>query len=247
MKREDLEEWLNTKWLGRNLQMMEETDSTNQRAKTAAATGEQEGLVIVAEQQTSGRGRRGRGWISPPGENIYMTMLLRPAFDPGRAPMLTLLAACAAARAAMEPGHESPRIKWPNDLVIGGKKIVGILTEMGMKKSRPDYVIIGVGINCNQTTFSGGLEQKATSLKKEYGHDVCREKVIARFLNEFEELYEGFVQYGSCVCKAGIREASGKPGGTGACAGARTGVDRKGSWDYGHRRTDCGSGRWRDP
>ena len=121
MKREDLEEWLNTKWLGRNLQMMEETDSTNQRAKTAAATGEQEGLVIVAEQQTSGRGRRGRGWISPPGENIYMTMLLRPAFDPGRAPMLTLLAACAAARAAMEPGHESPRIKWPNDLVIGGK------------------------------------------------------------------------------------------------------------------------------
>lgn len=197
MKREDLEEWLNTKWLGRNLQMMEETDSTNQRAKTAAATGEQEGLVIVAEQQTSGRGRRGRGWISPPGENIYMTMLLRPAFDPGRAPMLTLLAACAAARAAMEPGHESPRIKWPNDLVIGGKKIVGILTEMGMKKSRPDYVIIGVGINCNQTTFSGGLEQKATSLKKEYGHDVCREKVIARFLNEFEELYEGFVQYGS--------------------------------------------------
>ena len=197
MKREDLEEWLDTKWLGRNLQMMEETDSTNQRAKTAAATGEQEGLVIVAEQQTSGRGRRGRGWISPPGENIYMTMLLRPAFDPGRAPMLTLLAACAAARAAMEPGHESPRIKWPNDLVIGGKKIVGILTEMGMKKSRPDYVIIGVGINCNQTTFSGGLEQKATSLKKEYGHDVCREKVIARFLNEFEELYEGFVQYGS--------------------------------------------------
>lgn len=166
MKREDLEEWLDTKWLGRNLQMMEETDSTNQRAKTAAATGEQEGLVIVAEQQTSGRGRRGRGWISPPGENIYMTMLLRPAFDPGRAPMLTLLAACAAARAAMEPGHESPRIKWPNDLVIGGKKIVGILTEMGMKKSRPDYVIIGVGINCNQTTFSGGLEQKATSLKK---------------------------------------------------------------------------------
>ena len=142
MKREDLEEWLNTKWLGRNLQMMEETDSTNQRAKTAAATGEQEGLVIVAEQQTSGRGRRGRGWISPPGENIYMTMLLRPAFDPGRAPMLTLLAACAAARAAMEPGHESPRIKWPNDLEIGGKK-------------------------------------------------------IARFLNEFEELYEGFVQYGS--------------------------------------------------
>ena len=81
--------------------------------------------------------------------------------------------------------------------MIGGKKIVGILTEMGMKKSRPDYVIIGVGINCNQTTFSGGLEQKATSLKKEYGHDVCREKVIARFLNEFEELYEGFVQYGS--------------------------------------------------
>ena len=111
--------------------------------------------------------------------------------------MLTLLAACAAARAAMEPGHESPRIKWPNDLVIGGKKIVGILTEMGMKKGRPDYVIIGVGINCNQTTFSGGLEQKATSLKKEYGHDVCWEKVIARFLNEFEELYEGFVQYGS--------------------------------------------------
>ena len=89
-------------------------------------------------------------------------------------------------------------------------------------------MIIGVGINCNQTTFSGGLEQKATSLKKEYGHDVCREKVIARFLNEFEELYEGFVQYGSLAfVKQAYEKLLVNRGGTGACAGARTGVDRK--------------------
>lgn len=192
MHRQEIVSRLRTGWMGREIRILEEADSTNLRAKAAAGEGADAGLVILAEQQTDGRGRRGRAWQSPAGENIYMTVLLRPDFEPEKAPMLTLLAACAAARAVKSPGKRQPQIKWPNDLIINGKKICGILTEMGMKGECTEYVIVGIGINCNQTDFPEELRNRATSLKCEYGCEVCREEIVARFLEEFESLYEEF-------------------------------------------------------
>ena len=194
MRGQEIISQLRTGWMGREIRVLDEADSTNLRVKAAAGEGASAGLVILAEQQTDGRGRRGRAWQSPAGENIYMTVLLRPDFEPEKAPMLTLLAACAAARAVYQPGEKRPQIKWPNDLVMNGKKICGILTEMGMKGVSTEYVIVGIGINCNQTEFPEEIQKKATSLKCEYGHEVCREEIVARFLQEFESLYEEFAR-----------------------------------------------------
>ena len=177
---------------GRELVVYEETDSTNMRVKEAARSGAGEGLVVLAEQQTAGRGRRGRSWLSLPGENIYMTVLLRPDFLPDRAPMLTLLMACAVTRAVRRVCHVEVGIKWPNDLVFGGRKICGILTEMSVVQGAVDYVLIGVGINCNQREFPEELAEKATSIWLETGQAVPRETLVCRVLEEFEQLYIQF-------------------------------------------------------
>nr|WP_317283811.1 biotin--[acetyl-CoA-carboxylase] ligase [uncultured Sellimonas sp.] len=194
MREEEISEHLSTKWLGRKRKVYGETDSTNVRARQAAKEGEEQGLVILAESQTEGRGRRGRVWQSRYGENIYMTMLLRPSFEAEKAPMLTLLAACAVLRAIRICAKKEVdvRIKWPNDLVINGKKVCGILTEMTLKDQKPDSVLVGIGVNCNQTEFEKELLNTATSLKTESGHEICREDMVCRILQEFEVLYEEF-------------------------------------------------------
>lgn len=200
MREQEIISRLETKWIGREMQVLDEVDSTNVRAKAAAAGGAADGFVVLADCQTAGRGRRGRQWSSPAGENIYVTVLLRPDFETDKAPMITLLAACAVARAVRISrvlGERVPQIKWPNDLVVEGKKICGILTEMGMKNGKVDYVVVGTGINCNQTTFPEEIEQKASSLKLECNHDVNREVITASFLKEFEVLYEEFLKTGS--------------------------------------------------
>lgn len=200
MRKQEIVSRLETKWIGREIQVLDEVDSTNVRAKEAAACGASDGFVVLADCQTAGRGRRGRQWSSPAGENVYVTVLLRPGIETEKAPMITLLVACAVVRAVRNlelKGDRMPLIKWPNDLVIEGKKICGILTEMGMKSGKVDYVVVGTGINCNQTTFPKEIEQKASSLKLEYGHDVNREAITASFLKEFEELYEEFSETGS--------------------------------------------------
>lgn len=200
MREQEIVSRLETKWIGREILVLDEVDSTNVRAKEEAAGGAEDGFVVLADCQTAGRGRRGRQWSSPAGENVYVTVLLRPDFEVDKAPMITLLAACAAARAVRNlelKGARMPLIKWPNDLVIGGKKICGILTEMGMKNGKVDYVVVGTGINCNQMRFPGEIEQKASSLKLEYGYEVNREAVAASFLKEFEDLYEEFLKVNS--------------------------------------------------
>lgn len=126
------------------------------------------------------------------GENIYMTVLLRPDFLPDRAPMLTLLMACAVTRAVRRVCHVEVGIKWPNDLVIGGRKICGILTEMSVVQGAVDYVLIGVGINCNQREFPEELAEKATSIWLETGQAVPRETLVCSVLEEFEQLYIQF-------------------------------------------------------
>lgn len=192
MDRERFEKRLRTEYFGQTLIRYEETDSTNIRAKAAAKNGAPDGAVVTAQRQTAGRGRRGRQWDSPAGKNIYMTIILRPDMEPDKAPMLTLLTACAAVRAVERACRIRGSIKWPNDIVLNGKKICGILTEMNIKDRRTEFVIVGIGVNCNQMEFPEELRQKATSLKRECGKDIEREELACLLLEELEGLYEIF-------------------------------------------------------
>lgn len=188
----ELESRIDTKWAGRDVIYFPKTDSTNLRAKAAGEAGSPHGTLFVADQQTAGRGRRGRGWESPDGENVYMTLLLRPQISPDKASMLTLVMALSAAEGLWQACQVQVEIKWPNDLVINGKKICGILTEMNAEVDYIHYVVIGIGINANQTEFPEEIKDTAASLKSETGAQVFRAEMIARILERFEQNYEVF-------------------------------------------------------
>lgn len=183
-----------TKWVGKHLVCHETTGSTNNDAKKKAEEGAKHGTLIVADTQTAGRGRRGRGWESEKGETISATLLLRPDFPTDKASMLTLVMAVSVARAIEEETSLSCQIKWPNDLVVNQKKVCGILTEMSVKKNAIDYVVIGFGINCNNRTIPQELVDKATSLKAETGICMNRASLIAKAVKCFEEDYERFLK-----------------------------------------------------
>ena len=170
----------------------EDIDSTNAEAKRLAKRGAPEGILVVAEAQTAGRGRGGHRWDSPPGGSIYMSILLRPKFEPEIAPMLTLLMANSVADAVLECTGLEVRIKWPNDLVLHGKKICGILTEMEVMQNKIQNVVIGVGINVNMKEFSEEIQDTATSLLLEGGKTVDREKLIASAGRHFAADYDQF-------------------------------------------------------
>lgn len=172
----------------------EKLDSTNTRVKELAKEGAQHGTVVVADKQTAGKGRRGRTWESPAGTNIYMSLLLRPEMEPSRAPMLTLVMAYSIAKALRKRGYGDVQIKWPNDLILSGKKICGILTEMELEGQEISHVVIGVGINANMRAFPEELQDKATSLCLEGGKEVNREQLIAEILEVFDEDYERFLE-----------------------------------------------------
>ena len=167
-------------------------DSTNTKAEELARQGAKEGTVIVADSQTAGKGRRGRQWDSPAGENIYMSILLRPRFAASIAPMLTLLMAYSVAKVLQSEGFEDVQIKWPNDLVLNNKKICGILTEMKLAGSEIDYVVVGVGINVNSREFPKELSQTATSLYLESGRVVERNLLIEDIVDMFYIMYQQF-------------------------------------------------------
>lgn len=192
MKREEIVSQLDTKWAGKNLVFYEETDSTNLDAKRLAEEGAANGTLVVANMQTAGRGRRGRTWISPAGESVYMSLLLRPVCKPEQASGLTLVMALAVLEAVEELKPGCSGIKWPNDIVISGKKICGILTEMRLEKRVIRHVIIGVGINANQTSFAEGISDTATSIFREFGKEVKRAHLIGRVMYHFEQLYAKF-------------------------------------------------------
>ena len=178
-----------------------ETVSKNLSAKEA---GEQEnekniarGMLFIADKQTAGVGRRGRSWESPEGENIYMSLLFKPEIEPSKAPMLTLVMAVAVVNAIKCVCEEAlPQIKWPNDIIFNKKKVCGILTEMALNGTGIKYVVIGVGINVNQKTFSEELEDKATSLSLEFSQEFDRETIISSVLEEFYQYYDGFLRAG---------------------------------------------------
>lgn len=191
---------LRTKIMGRTCVCYDSTDSTNIQAKRLAEEGAPHGTLVCAETQTAGRGRRGRAWASPPGEAVYMSLLLRPKIRPEHASMLTLVMGLAVASACNEllaraaGGAEPvPRtgLKWPNDLVLNGKKAAGILTEMNTEIDSIHYVVIGIGINVNTRTFPEELSQ-ATSLCQAAGKPFMRSELIALCMEYFETYDEQF-------------------------------------------------------
>lgn len=188
----EIESHMDTAWIGKKLVFYKETGSTNLDAKVLAESGENSGALVVADMQTAGRGRRGRGWVSPAGKDIYMTLMLRPQCRPENASALTLVMALAVLEAIQEIIPQSCGIKWPNDIVINNKKVCGILTEMSAELDGIHYVVIGVGINVNQTQLAEDIRDKATSLYLESGEQINRSRLVARVMHYFEEEYALF-------------------------------------------------------
>ena len=175
-----------------NVVHYEEIDSTNTETRRLSLKGVEQGLVVMAEKQIAGKGRRGRTWESPAGENLYFSILLRPELSPQKAPMLTLIMAYSVAKVLLDEGLPV-QIKWPNDLVLSKKKVCGILTEMHLQGSRVEDVVIGVGINVNTTKFPKEIQDKATSIYMETGNKLTRDLLLQKVLAEFQEQYEEFL------------------------------------------------------
>ena len=188
----EIESYLDTSWIGRKLVFRRETGSTNLDAKDLAENGEAAGAVVVADMQTAGRGRRGRGWVSPSGKDIYMSLMLRPQCRPEKASVLTLVMAISVLEAVQELIPQTCSIKWPNDIVINNRKVCGILTEMSAELDGIHYVVIGAGINVNQEQMALEIQDKATSLYIEGGETIKRAALVARVLHYFEENYAVF-------------------------------------------------------
>ncbi len=189
-----IESMLSGRCFCKKIEIHEELNSTNIRAKELAEQGEPEGTLVVADFQTSGKGRRGRSWESEKGNGIWMSLLLRPKVNPAEVSCLTLVAAMAVANVIRASCKLNAKIKWPNDIVIEGKKLCGILTEMNSEMDEIHSVVVGIGINVNQKSFSEELEEKATSLMLENGQRIDRGELIANVMNVFSEYYEKYLQ-----------------------------------------------------
>lgn len=185
---------LETRWAGRPVYFHETIDSTNNEASRLAENGAAHGTLVVAEEQDRGKGRRGRAWVTPPKSAIAMSLIVRPELLPERASMMTLVMGLAVAYGCRDCCGVETAIKWPNDIVVDGKKICGILTEMSSEIDYIKYLVIGTGINTNIESFPPELEQTATSLYRIIGHRPDRAALIAACMKRFEEFYEKFLQ-----------------------------------------------------
>lgn len=183
---------LSEECLCKQVESFECVDSTNTKIKQLAEAGASEGLVVVAEKQTSGKGRRGRKWDSEPGIGIWMSLLLRPTLPTDKISGLTLLAAMAITKAVSETCQIECSIKWPNDVVIAKKKICGILTEMSSEEDYIHYVVVGMGINANTKSFPKELEDMATSIALQTGKKVDRTELTARVIENLCVYYSRF-------------------------------------------------------
>ena len=193
---EEVLQGLTTRILTGPVHYFETLDSTNNYAKELAAREAPEGTVVIAETQTGGRGRLGREWESPAGVGLYVSVVLRPLLPPMELPQITLTAAVAVVRAVRRVTGASPGIKWPNDLLMHGKKLGGILTEMETESDRIRHVVIGLGLNVNNHGFPPELAGTATSLAQELRGAFSRLDLLKAWLEEFEDLYERFLNQG---------------------------------------------------
>lgn len=193
----EIRETLNTKVFGQGeIGHWVETESTNAVAKGLAARGAPEGTLVIAESQTNGRGRKGRSWYSPPLEGIYASLVLRPNISPSDAPKMTFMTAVAVADALSRSTSLKVNVKWPNDILVNGKKVAGILTESSMEMDAIEYMVIGLGLNVNTAVFPGSLKEKATSVLLETGRPFSRAGLVREYLQDFERYYEQFKSSG---------------------------------------------------
>lgn len=193
-----LQDGLCTRRFGRSILFSREVDSTNKWAKELATYGASEGTVAIAETQTKGRGRLDREWISPTG-GLWFSLILRPKLRPTEAIKLTLVAGLATAKVLREMFDLKTETKWPNDVLVNGRKICGVLAEMNTKGENVNFVVVGVGVNVNfdvENVFPEQLKKVATSLEKELGRKVKLEKLFRALLERLESLYELFVNEG---------------------------------------------------
>ena len=184
------------------------TDSTNRVALELGHAGEAEGAVVLAEEQTAGRGRGGRAWHSERATGIYVTLLLRPKLAPVQAPLLTMMAGLSAHSAVQALTGLEVDLKWPNDLLVRGRKLGGILTEMHAEPGQIRFVIVGIGLNVNQEKFPGELADLATSLRAETGKPQSRMQLLVRLLHEFESDYNRFLREGVATVVARFESVS---------------------------------------
>ncbi|UCD71687.1 MAG: biotin--[acetyl-CoA-carboxylase] ligase [Syntrophobacterales bacterium] len=186
---------LGTQTIGKEIHVFGELDSTNSKAYRMATEGADEGEVIVADRQLRGRGRLGRQWLSPPGVNLYVSIILRPPIAARNAPLITLMGAVATAKATKGISGLQPRIKWPNDLLINNKKIAGLLNEVKCREDKVEFVVLGIGINVNMTLASvpEQIRSIATSLREELGYDISRVESLKALLQELEAEYRAFL------------------------------------------------------
>jgi BirA family biotin operon repressor/biotin-[acetyl-CoA-carboxylase] ligase len=195
LTRDELALGMLTRYLGHRIVCFETIGSTNNYIKERADE-LPDGTLVVSEEQKNGRGRLGREWTSPSGKGIWMSLLLKPEISPIDAPKITQIAAAALIETLKNLYGLDAKVKWPNDIVINGKKVCGILTEMGAELGRVSHIVLGIGINANMDVFGDELADKATSLKIEMGETVDRKKLLLHFLKEFERLLDLFVENG---------------------------------------------------
>jgi BirA family transcriptional regulator, biotin operon repressor / biotin---[acetyl-CoA-carboxylase] ligase len=222
--------------LGCRIEYFETLESTSTTATQLATEGAAEGTVVIAETQSKGRGRLGRTWASPPLRNLYLSIVLRPPIAVAEAAQLTLVAGLAAAEAVSEWVPQAV-IKWPNDVLIDGRKVVGILTEMQANDDRVRCAIVGIGVNLNAAPedFPDELRDKATSLSVVLGRFVDRTQFTDRLLSHLEERYGAFLTQGFAGIRRAWEERSCLTGhkvqidGAQRCAGVVTGIDDDGA------------------
>lgn len=216
MLAEELRHGLSVQVVGREIQTLAETDSTNARASALGDAGAPEGMVVIADRQTAGKGRLGRSWVSPEGVNLYLSVLLRPQILPMDASQLTFLSAVAVCRSIAAVSGLQPTVKWPNDVLLSGRKAAGLLNEMSSETDRVNYVILGIGVNLNMQAeqFPSQLRYPATSLAIETGRRISRVEFTRTLLAQIDALYELYKSHGPCPVLAEWEEycdLTGKP------------------------------------
>lgn len=193
----EIKENLKAKVFGKNIYYFNELDSTNNEARKLGDANADEGAVVVCDMQTGGRGRLGRPWVSPPKGGIWLSILLKPFISPNQAPKITLVAGLSVCKAINAVCHVKTQIKWPNDIMLNGKKLCGILTEMSAEIDKVNYVVTGIGINVNIESFPEEIRNVATSLAIEMGKTFKRKEIIKEILFEFEKNYFKYIAEGS--------------------------------------------------
>lgn len=183
-----------TAWVGKKIHYFDSLDSTNIKANHLAEEGSAHGTLVVADHQAAGKGRRGRGWESPEKTGIFMTLILKPEIETANASMLTLVAAMAVREAINKLTGLPAAIKWPNDIVVNGRKVCGILTEMSAQMDYVNHIVVGIGINVHNRDFPEEIAQVATSLLMESGEHVNRAALIEAIWESFEAYYEVFMR-----------------------------------------------------